>query len=222
MTNDDPDLRDGWSRRQFLKAVVVASVAAEAASLLDILKFGIAPEAGVSKFLKLQLVDANDQPVKAADLTVDSFALITFPYPLSNEINLLMHLPTSGAGGVGPNNEIVAFSGICQHLGCLPPSLRYYPSGHVPPGVTEFTSSAWKGFIFCACHGSIYDPAQGAKVLAPPAPRPLPQVVMEWDPATDYLYVLKVVGPTIYGHTDDLTGGAPLPSDTQTTVTETG
>lgn len=228
MTEGSPDVRDGWTRRRFVKAVIVASIAAEAASLLDIFKFGVAPASGVQQFLKLQLVDLNGNPVKAADLPLDSSTIVTFPYPLSNEVNLLMRLPTANAtGGVGPNHEIVAFSGICQHLGCEPPSMRYYPSGTVPPGVTGYTATTWKGYVFCGCHGSIYDPANAAAVLAPPAPRALPQVVMEWDSATDYLYVLKVIGPTIYGHDSDLTGGNPLPAasgqtePTTTAVTET-
>ena len=223
MTDEGTPVPHGLDRREFLKAVIVASVAAEVASLLDILKFGIAPEAGVSKFLTLQLVDANGNLVTASSLPQDSFTIILFPYPLENETNLLIRLPTSASGGVGPNNDIVAFSAICQHLGCVPPSLRYWPSGQVPPAVAStWASSAWKGFIYCACHGSIYDPSQGAKVLAPPAPRPLPQGVLAWDPKTDYLYIQKMVGPTIYGHADDLAGGAPLPSSTGTTVTEQG
>lgn len=52
---------------------------------------------------------------------------------------------------------IVAFSAICTHAGCL--------------------VSEWKPIqrnLLCPCHGSVYDPADGGRVVAGPAPRPLP------------------------------------------------
>jgi rieske iron-sulfur protein len=52
---------------------------------------------------------------------------------------------------------IVAFSAICTHAGCL-------VSGWRPQ----------EARLFCPCHGSVYDPAAGARVVAGPAPRPLP------------------------------------------------
>jgi rieske iron-sulfur protein len=54
-------------------------------------------------------------------------------------------------------DDIVAFSAICTHAGCL-------VSGWRPQ----------KAHLFCPCHGSVYDPASGARVVAGPAPRPLP------------------------------------------------
>lgn len=52
---------------------------------------------------------------------------------------------------------IVAFSAICTHAGCM--------------------VSGWKSadrHFLCPCHGSVYDPAARGRVLAGPAPRPLP------------------------------------------------
>jgi rieske iron-sulfur protein len=54
-------------------------------------------------------------------------------------------------------NGIVAYSAICTHAGCL--------------------VSGWKpaeGHLLCPCHGSVYAPALGGRVIAGPAPRPLP------------------------------------------------
>jgi Rieske Fe-S protein len=52
---------------------------------------------------------------------------------------------------------IVAFSAICTHAGCA---------------VTGWQPAA--GHLLCPCHGSVYDPAAGGRVVAGPAPRPLP------------------------------------------------
>lgn len=66
-----------------------------------------------------------------------------------------------------PNNDIVAYSRICPHLGCIfnfvkdpeecEKSYNYKPNGPV---------------FACPCHLSVYDIAQAGKVVSGPAPRP--------------------------------------------------
>jgi len=57
------------------------------------------------------------------------------------------------------NGDFVAYSAVCTHQGC---------------------TVAYKGGqLACPCHGSVYDPANGAEVLAGPAPRPLPEIPVE-------------------------------------------
>lgn len=53
-----------------------------------------------------------------------------------------------------------ALSAVCTHLGCL----------------TAFWAGA--GIIACPCHGSRFNPADG-RVIAGPAPRPLPSLKLE-------------------------------------------
>jgi nitrite reductase/ring-hydroxylating ferredoxin subunit len=54
------------------------------------------------------------------------------------------------------NGDFVAYSAICTHQGC---------------------KVAYKdGNLACPCHGSVFDPANGAAVVAGPAPRPLPEI----------------------------------------------
>src|SRR5829696_3835950 len=54
------------------------------------------------------------------------------------------------------NGDFVAYSAVCTHQGC--------------------TVAYQGGELACPCHGSVYDPAHGAAVVAGPAPRPLPEV----------------------------------------------
>src|SRR5215204_2261566 len=54
------------------------------------------------------------------------------------------------------NGDFVAYSAVCTHQGC--------------------TVAYKDGNLACPCHGSIFDPANGASVVAGPAPRPLPEI----------------------------------------------
>jgi rieske iron-sulfur protein len=66
-----------------------------------------------------------------------------------------------------PASGIVAYSAICTHAGC--------------------TVSGWKPqeqHLLCPCHGSVYDPASAGRVLAGPAPRPLPSLPLRSDDRT--------------------------------------
>jgi Rieske Fe-S protein len=54
---------------------------------------------------------------------------------------------------------VVAYSAVCTHQGCP---------------VNMWTNE--RNALFCSCHGSIYDPRNGAQVLAGPGPRPLPSL----------------------------------------------
>src|SRR5215212_3268792 len=54
------------------------------------------------------------------------------------------------------NGEFVAYSAICTHQGC--------------------TVAYEDGNLACPCHGSVFDPANGASVVAGPAQSPLPEI----------------------------------------------
>jgi nitrite reductase/ring-hydroxylating ferredoxin subunit len=57
------------------------------------------------------------------------------------------------------SGDFVAYSAICTHQQC--------------------TVAYQNGQLACPCHGSIFDPANGAAVVSGPAQRPLPEVPVE-------------------------------------------
>lgn len=134
---------------------------------------------------------------------------IYFNYPLQDTPNILVKLGASATGGVGPDKDIVAFSQVCQHLGCI---YGYVPTGGAPGCNASYKAPGPEGY--CCCHGSIYDLADAGKVIGGPAPRPVPQVTLEFDASSGNIYAVGMGPPTIFGHDtgsndvlNDLQGG---------------
>jgi Rieske Fe-S protein len=66
-----------------------------------------------------------------------------------------------------PNGQIVAYSRICPHLGCI------FNFVKDPEECAKGYNFKPAGPVFaCPCHLSVYDIAHGGKVVSGPAPRP--------------------------------------------------
>jgi Rieske Fe-S protein len=57
------------------------------------------------------------------------------------------------------SGDFVAYSAVCTHQAC--------------------TVAYQKGQLACPCHGSVFDPANGAEVVTGPAQSPLPEIPVE-------------------------------------------
>jgi thiosulfate dehydrogenase [quinone] large subunit len=68
-------------------------------------------------------------------------------------------------------DRVVAYSRVCTHEGCL---VGYDPGSRI---------------LVCPCHGAEFDPAHGAKVIAGPAPVPLPSIPVAIDHASGEVVV---------------------------------
>jgi len=125
------------------------------------------------------LVGVDDEaakPIAAADLKVDDKQLIVFPYdPVAkrarsdsrlNRILLIKLDPASLNADCAPRaaEGVLAYSAICTHQACDVNSWR-------PKEKT----------LLCFCHFSQFRPAEGASVVAGPAPRPLPSLPLKLD-----------------------------------------
>lgn len=111
---------------------------------------------------------------------------VEFGYPLKGQKNMLLDMGDAVPGGVGDNSSIVAYSILCQHMGC-------------PVGYEE----ADKHFI-CPCHQTLYDPARDGYVIQGVAQRPLPRVQLEID--GDDIVAVGIDG-LIFGYRDNLAPG---------------
>lgn len=81
-----------------------------------------------------------------------------------NTVLVVRYNPEELAPEVAQNGVegIVAFSAVCTHLGCI---------------VSQWVAD--KKAALCPCHGGIYDLARGARVIAGPPPRPVPQLPLK-------------------------------------------
>jgi len=102
----------------------------------------------------------NDE-LKIADLAdVKPGKPISFNYP-DNALAYLVDMGRPVPGGLGSNNSLVAYSGLCQHRGC------------------PIDYSDEKSLFVCPCHRSVFDPANSGTVVEGPSQRGLPHVKIE-------------------------------------------
>jgi arsenite oxidase small subunit len=206
----EPDAPVDEGKRTFLKIAVVASGLLAAGAAGSILRSVISPSAppesqtAPTSFPRYPIPNAN-----VATLAVAT--PIIFNYPLDDEPNVLVKLGQPATNGIGPDRDIVAFSLICQHLGCI---WGFLPTSGSPPCNPSYKAPEPAGY--CCCHGSVFDLTNAARVIGGPSPRPQPQVTLEVD-TSGAIYAVGMGTPTIFGHntgssdvTADLQGGTPV------------
>jgi arsenite oxidase small subunit len=175
-------------RRNFLKLAAAAGATITVAAVASTLK--------VATFVPTSTTKLTWPIITVANISqLQTLSPVSFNYPLTSTPNVVVKLGVPAKGGVGPDSDIVAFSTVCQHLGC-----QY---SFIAPGASPKCNAAYKAaqpMGYCCCHGSQYDFVNGAKVLGGPAPRPVPQVQLEFDSATGNINAIAMLAPTIFGH----------------------
>jgi Rieske Fe-S protein len=221
----DPGEDVDETKRNVLKLLAVAGIVGAGAGGLvgGTLQFVQPPVVGISSYPRTQLIDADGSPLTVdkmqSEYNVGTSDIYLFNYPLRNEPNFLLNLyPANGAapsatnpgaenvpGGVGDHGSIVAFSAICQHLGCPAPAIAYYPPGTCPQTFSTKKYPNQPFYIHCSCHGSTYDPADSAANLTGPAVLPLPQVTLTVD-SNRNIFAIGESEPPVNGHLNTLQG----------------
>jgi arsenite oxidase small subunit len=178
----------GMSRRNFLKLAAAAGGAITVAAVASSIK--------AATFVPTAETQTTWPTVTVANISqLQPLTPVTFNYPLTNTPNFLVKLGVAAQGGVGPEGDIVAFSTICQHLGC---QYSFIPTGGSPICNASYKAAMPMGY--CCCHGSQYDFVHAAKVIGGPSPRPVPMVTLQFDAATGNINAVGMGAPTIFGH----------------------
>jgi arsenite oxidase small subunit len=127
-------------------------------------------KSGTASYPRVKIGNASEVPAGGS---------VLFTYPNKDRPAVLMHL-TAG--------DFVAYDALCTHLGCQ----------------IHFDEEPIKGWenrkenLFCACHGAVFDPTNGA-VLAGPPPRPMPKIKLELDTNGDIYANGYESGLPLYG-----------------------
>ena len=198
------------SRRRFMRlcATTLALIGANPRVL------GAAGER-LSRYPRAGLTDRQNRPLRASELVVGETYLFHYPYAttpcflidLGKPVEADVTLRTEdGAtyrwpGGVGPRRSVVAFSAICAHRMSHPArEVSFINYRHQP---VVFSNADAKRVersqvIYCCSEMSVYDPAQGARVLGGPAPQPLAAILLEHDSADDSLAAVGTLGGEMF------------------------
>lgn len=202
--------RPGLERRAFFRLCAAAAATIAASPQL------LAQEGGTARrYQRTRLVDAADKPIRVADLQVGESYLFHYPY-ISTPCFLLnlgrpavqsTKLSTEDgrsylwAGGVGPGRAVVAYSAICAHKMTHPArAVSFINYRHSP---VSFVGADHKRIrredvIYCCSEKSVYDPAQGARVLGGPARQPLAAILLEYDGKDDSLAATGTYGGEMF------------------------
>lgn len=133
---------------------------------------GVYPELTVAKLSQLE----EGQPV-------------AFAYPLKQQPNMLVKLGTRAQGGVGPGEDVVAYSVLCTHMGGSLRGRYRHDTKAIGP---------------CPFHFSTFDLRKGGIPVHASATQKLPQIVLRVD--GDDVVAVGVKG-LVYGFRNNLADG---------------
>ncbi len=187
-------------RRAFIK--YCAASAAAAGSL------EVSADARPQLYGRARLVGVDGAPLRARAIPAQTNLIFHYPYASTPCFLLNLGRPASTAarlktvehkayewrGGVGAGRSIVAYSAICAHK-------LTYPTRDISFIGFRAEKSARNKFanvIHCCSEHSQYDPAEGARVVAGPAPQPLAAILLEHDPASDELTAVGTLGGEMF------------------------
>jgi len=101
---------------------------------------------------------------------------LNFNYPDNNSPCAMIRMDKPVPGGVGPDRDIVAYSTLCNHMGC---SLLYEPH-----------SRTFK----CPCHFSIFDGEKEGQMVTGQATEDLPRILLSYNEDTGEVNAIGVDG----------------------------
>jgi len=151
---------------------------------------------------------SSGRPVRASQ--VPASRTLVFHYPYASTPCFLLNLgrpAKAGAtlktadnqtyewkGGVGAGRAVVAYSAICAHKLTYPTRDISFISFRAEKGAGNKHANV----IHCCSEHSQYDPAEGARVVAGPAPQPLAAILLEHDEKTDELHAVGTLGGEMF------------------------
>lgn len=127
-----------------------------------------------------------------AEVPLSQGSATKFMYPGPSDPCLLVRLRGSVSFGIGPQQDLVAYSAVCPHLGR---QLGYDPARQLLGP--------------CSWHLSVFDPAHQGRMLQGQATQDLPRVLLQQE--GEQIYAVGIIGE-LYGkasNTQDVPSQCP-------------
>jgi arsenite oxidase small subunit len=187
-------------RRGFIKLCAASIVAGGTPAL--------AADARPHLYGRSILVDTAGRPLRAKAIPANRNLIFHYPYASTPCFLLNLGKPAKGSaqlrtvdnqpyewkGGIGPGRSVVAYSAICAHKLTYPTRDISFISFRAE----KSAGSKVGAVIHCCSEHSQYDPADGARVVAGPAPQPLAAILLEHDPKSDEVYAVGTLGGELF------------------------
>ena len=194
-------------RRGFIKLCAVGA-AAGATTQAPFIPPVLAADSRPQLYARARLVDERGIPLRAKAIPRNRNLIFHYPYAstpcfllnlgkpvkASAQLKTVDNQPYEWKGGVGPGRSVVAYSAICAHK-------LTYPTRDI--SFISFRPEKSPGnklgaVIHCCSEHSQYDPAEGARVVAGPAPQPLAAILLEHDSSTDEIQAVGTLGGELF------------------------
>ncbi len=198
------------SRRGFVKLCTsaIALVSASPTLLAQ-------PDTAPRRYPRARLVDAHNRPITAERLKTGESYLFHYPHvstpcfllnlgkpsAVGSQLSTEDGRPYRWEGGVGPQRSIVAFSAICAHKMSHPArTVSFINYRHQPVTFKDSDERLTQRpqVIYCCSEKSVYDPADGARVLGGPAKQPLAAILLEEDKHDGSLHATGAYGGEMF------------------------
>jgi Rieske Fe-S protein len=185
-------------RRDFLGFCAAASLVSPA----------LAADARPRWYSKALLVDQKGAPLRAKAIPANENLIFHYPFAATPCFLLNLGKPAKAAaqlktaenepyewrGGAGAGRSIVAYSAICAHRMSYPTKDISFISFRAEKSARNKHAAV----IHCCSEHSQYDPAEGARVLAGPAPQPLAAILLDWNSSTDEIHAVGTLGGEMF------------------------
>jgi len=189
-------------RRNFIRLCAAGAVAARAPAGFA------AADTTVHSYARARLVDTQGKALRASALPVQMNLIFHYPFASTPCFLLNLGKPAKAnaslktaenkayewQGGVGKGGSIVAYSAICAHQLAYPTKDISFISFRPEASARNKHAQV----IHCCAEHSQYDPAEGGRVVAGPAPQPLAAILLEYDAQTDGLAATGTLGGEMF------------------------
>jgi arsenite oxidase small subunit len=159
-------------------------------------------------YSRARLVNENGVVIRAREIPVNQNLIFHYPFAAtpcfllnlgkpaaaSVQLKTAANQPYEWKGGIGAARSVVAYSAICAHRLSYPTRDISFISFRAEKSPRNKHAAV----IHCCSEHSQYDPAQGARVVAGPAPQPLAAILLEHDPNTDEIHAVGTLGGEMF------------------------